>query len=100
MKTIKKIIFGILGLLAVLSCNKDNNSYAPVNQKVFVPELFLSSIESQISDAIGYAIIVNKDGSIAASSAEGVGYIDPAEGSNVPTTINQDINIASVTYGK
>lgn len=95
MKTKKRIALCLLCLLGITSCEKDKLSYAP--SEIFDVELFRMNIEDQLTNALGYAIVINQNGMVAESNAFGMGATNASSGAVINASIQHDINIASVT---
>ena len=83
-------------LLTSGSCKKDELG-VQTNSKVFRVDLFRQNLQNGLNGAVGYALVISKNGQMADSATFGTGSLNPASGTTVRPSIYHDINIASVT---
>ncbi|MCW5908225.1 MAG: serine hydrolase [Chitinophagales bacterium] len=95
MKSIYFLLVGTILLSTMTGCKKILGKKS--NSKVFKADLFKLNLQAQLNGAVGYAIVINQNGSLADSASFGIAQQNASSGTNIPASVYADINIASVT---
>jgi CubicO group peptidase (beta-lactamase class C family) len=86
--------FAILtSLILSLTCNKDVCDPTPQ----FDIDLFIENVRNNLDQVAGYQLVVNRDGNLYDSFAEGFSIYDVDPGGPVAMTVNTRLNVASVS---
>jgi hypothetical protein len=79
------------------SCKKDKDLPIKAAVEVFKPELMKKELEKSFASARGYGFVITQNGQIVETADTGIGRMNPTGGASMPFTIDNYINIASVT---
>jgi D-alanyl-D-alanine carboxypeptidase len=93
--SLKSLAIVALGLITFTSCKKNDLPVKSADE-VFKPEIMKQKLEASLNGARGYGFVITQNKLIAATADSGIGSMDRA-GSTMPYSIDNYINIASVT---
>ena len=96
----KKFLFLVNSLIVILffsACEFDNNDQICNPLPQFDIDLFIENVRQEMTDVAGYQLIVNQNGQLYHSEAEGFSIYDGDPGGPVDMTVNTRMNVASVS---